>query len=203
MIYYVYVYLREDGSPYYVGKGCNGRWKNKHKVEVPPRERVIFPITRTTEEWAFFVEMKLIDDWGRLDDGTGILENASDGGEQGPNQNPWNRGLKGTIPWNKGVKGAQIAWNKGIARPQSVKDAVSRANKGRIHSEETRAKLRAKKGGSKMVNAVLVEDDVIKIRTRRNNGERQCDVLRDYMHIISKGAFKHVWCDRSWKHVLL
>lgn len=85
MIYYIYVYLREDGSPYYVGKGCNGRWNNSlHNCEVPPPDRVIFPITQTTEEWAFFMEMKLIDDWGRLDDGTGILENKTDGGDAPP-----------------------------------------------------------------------------------------------------------------------
>lgn len=84
MIYYVYVYLREDGSPYYVGKGCNGRWKGIHRVEIPPSERVIFPIIQTTEEWALFMEMELIDKFGRIDDGTGILENLTDGGDNPP-----------------------------------------------------------------------------------------------------------------------
>lgn len=202
MRYYVYVYLLEDGSPYYVGKGCNGRWKNKsHRVIVPPPDRVIFPITQTTEEWAFFMEMELIDDWGRLNDGTGILENLSDGGEQGPNQVPWNRGVKGQVAWNKGLKGRQVAWNKGIPRPLHVKEAVSRANKGRKSSEETKVLLSFQRQGIKNHNALFTDEDVVIIRTRQSNGERQCDVYRDYSHRISKGAFKHVWMNRAWKHI--
>lgn len=82
MEYYVYVYLRKDGSPYYVGKGKNGRWCSKyHRIEVPPLDQIIFPIINTTEEWAHFMEMELIDQLGKLNDGTGILENYTDGGE--------------------------------------------------------------------------------------------------------------------------
>lgn len=112
--YYVYVYLRLDGSPYYVGKGRGGRWKSKHHgVEVPPVHRVIFPITQTTEEWAHFMEMELIDLYGRLNDGTGILENWTDGGE----------GLNG-------YKHSEVTRRK-----------ISEVQKGKVLSEETRRKL--------------------------------------------------------------
>lgn len=112
--YYVYIYLREDGSPYYVGKGRDERWKSKHHgVEVPPADRVIFPVTQTTEEWAHFMEMELIDLYGRLNDGTGILENWTDGGE----------GLNG-------YKHSKVTRRK-----------ISEVQKGKILSEEHKRKL--------------------------------------------------------------
>jgi hypothetical protein len=87
MNYYVYVYLREDGTPYYVGKGKDNRWKQKsHSVEVPPVERVTFPLQNVDEETALNEEVKLISQWGRLNNGTGILENKTDGGDKPPKQ---------------------------------------------------------------------------------------------------------------------
>ena len=84
--YYVYIYLHPDGTPYYVGKGCGDRWCAKvgHPDNIPPLSRVWFPVKDTTEEWALYCEMEYIDLYGRLDDGTGILENRTDGGENPP-----------------------------------------------------------------------------------------------------------------------
>ena len=87
MNYYVYIYLKEDGTPYYVGKGKDDRWKQKsHSVEVPPIERVSFPLKNVDEETALNEEIKLISQWGRLNNGTGILENKTDGGDKPPKQ---------------------------------------------------------------------------------------------------------------------
>ena len=81
--YYTYAYLREDGTPYYIGKGKGRRAfrRSRFGVSVPPQERIKLLVENTTEEWALFIEMYLIDKWGRLNDGTGILENFTDGGE--------------------------------------------------------------------------------------------------------------------------
>lgn len=87
MNYYVYLYLKEDGTPYYVGKGKDDRWKQKsHSVKVPPPERVFFIIENVDEQTALNEEVRLISKWGRLNNGTGILENKTDGGDKPPKQ---------------------------------------------------------------------------------------------------------------------
>ena len=132
MIYYVYIYLREDGSPYNVGKGKGNRWKQKnHRVEVPPANRVIFPVTQTTEEWAHFMEMELIDLYGRLNDGTGILENLSDGGE----------GQSGLIHSEESKQKISLS-KKGRQHSNSSKQKMSNAKRGKTLSEEHKQKIK-------------------------------------------------------------
>ena len=80
-IYYVYEYLREDLTPYYVGKGQRGRWRQAHTVAVPTRDRVRFVAKELTELQAFALEEELILEYGRKDLGTGILRNLTSGGE--------------------------------------------------------------------------------------------------------------------------
>jgi|688.fasta_scaffold04444_25 hypothetical protein len=83
MEYYTYAYLREDGTPYYIGKGINNRaYKGDCKsVRVPPKNRILFLKTGLTEEEAFKHEIYIINILGRKDIGTGILRNLTDGGE--------------------------------------------------------------------------------------------------------------------------
>jgi len=81
--YYTYAYLREDGTPYYIGKGKGSRIRSKHRknVKVPPKERRLFLKQNLTEEGAFKHEIYMISVFGRKDNGTGILINRTDGGE--------------------------------------------------------------------------------------------------------------------------
>lgn len=84
MDYYTYAYLREDGSPYYIGKGRGRRaYRSDCKsAKVPKnRDRVIFLKKDLTEEEAFIHEIYMIAVLGRLDNNTGILRNLTDGGE--------------------------------------------------------------------------------------------------------------------------
>jgi hypothetical protein len=80
--YYCYAWLREDGSPYYIGKGKGPRAYVKHETMNPPeRERIAIIKDDMLEEDAYRLETALIRFYGRKDIGTGILRNMSEGGK--------------------------------------------------------------------------------------------------------------------------
>lgn len=82
--FYVYLYLRDDGTPYYVGKGKGRRaWSRSGRTVRPPvNESKIHVVSDTlTEQEAFELEIELVAQYGRLDESTGILRNGTNGGE--------------------------------------------------------------------------------------------------------------------------
>ena len=123
MRFYTYAYLREDGSPYYIGKGSGNRaYENCHRQYRKPtdKNRILILKRFESEFDAFKHEIYMISVFGRKDLGTGILRNQTNGGEGG-----W-----GHIPWNKGMKMSPDFCNK-----------ISESSKGRPKSEEHKRKI--------------------------------------------------------------
>jgi hypothetical protein len=84
MEYYTYAYLREDGTPYYIGKGKGKRaYRRDGRICPTPKDdkKIIFLKQNLTEEESFKHEIYMIAVLGRIDLGTGILRNLTDGGD--------------------------------------------------------------------------------------------------------------------------
>jgi len=82
----VYSYIREDGTPYYIGKGKPNRpyIKNGGRAcSTPPLDKIIILYENLNESTAFKIEKELIAKYKRkdLDPINGLLYNRSDGGE--------------------------------------------------------------------------------------------------------------------------
>ncbi len=83
MHFYTYLWLREDGTPYYVGKGRGRRGfvTKNHRMPRPKDRTRIITQDHLSESDAFLAEKILIAAYGRKDLGTGCLANMTDGGE--------------------------------------------------------------------------------------------------------------------------
>lgn len=86
-MYYCYAYMREDGTPYYIGKGRGQRAYLKHprknNLDMCPKDKTKIIILKEFEDEysAYQYEMEMIETYGRKCDGTGILRNMTIGGE--------------------------------------------------------------------------------------------------------------------------
>ena len=126
MNYYTYAYLREDGTPYYIGKGkhlrlyTNHYRENRNCVAVPQdKDRIIYLKRNLTEQEAFRHEIYMISVLGRKDIGTGILRNRTNGGE----------GSTGKV-MSAEAKKRIGEYQKGQIRSEKTKQRMSKAQKG-------------------------------------------------------------------------
>ena len=79
--FYTYAYLRENKTPYYIGKGCGRRMHSTHRhVPVPPKDRILLLKSGLSNEEAIKHEKYIISILGRKSEG-GLLINITPGGE--------------------------------------------------------------------------------------------------------------------------
>jgi hypothetical protein len=132
MNFYAYLWLREDGTPYYVGKGCRDRaFVNigRSRCHAPEQSKIVI-LERDSEIEAFQTEQELIGNWGRKDLGTGCLYNLTNGGE----------GASGAVhsaEWKESI-GKMF---RGEGNPFFGKKHVAEFRKGHPVLEETRRKI--------------------------------------------------------------
>ena len=145
-IFYVYAFLRSKPSttgskysPYYIGKGIRHRaFKNTSRRCPIPADKsyIVFIQEGLTEEEAFSLEKYCIALYGRIDLGTGILRNLTDGGD----------GSSGWRP-SQETRNKMSQSRVGKPLPQKVKNNMSRAllgNQrwlGKQHTESTKRKM--------------------------------------------------------------
>ena len=140
-MYYNYLWLREDGTPYYTGKGIGNRAYIPHRRRAnvtlyPPIKDRIILYPAESEAYAFEVEKFLIWYYGRKDLGTGCLRNMSNGGEQPPRPTPE------AIEKIRITKTGQKHSAESIAKMMGCQNAL-----GHVVSAEAREKIRAAKTG--------------------------------------------------------
>jgi len=143
--FYTYAYLREDRTPYYIGKGSSKRAYTRGKKDrKPPKDksRILILKENLTEDEAFKHEIYMIAVFGRKDLGTGILHNRTNGGDGSSGAI---RSEETRIKMSETLKG-NTRW-LGKIHSEETKRKISEATKGKILSEETKIKIsEAQKG---------------------------------------------------------
>jgi hypothetical protein len=162
--FYVYIWLRAKdgafpaGTPYYVGKGFHHRASR----ERGPANHLRLLMPCETEQAAFDCERLLIRKLGRIDLGTGMLRNRTDGGE----------GATGRVYKHTPETRAKIgAAHKGRKQPDEMRRKVSIAMHGNTsslgckRSQETRGKMSA----SAKAKPPLSEETRLKMSAAQKN----------------------------------
>ena len=172
MHYYTYAYLREDKTPYYIGKGKGSRIYRKTRRIKPPKDksRIIFLKQNLTEEEAFKHEIYMIAVFCRIDLGTCILHNMTNGGEGGSGRVLSEETRRKLSDANRGknhpnygkttsleTKAKMSASKKNMSDETRAKYSAANAGEnhpfyGKTHSPETRAKYSAARKGRKWWN---------------------------------------------------
>lgn len=155
--FYIYFYLRDDFTPYYVGKGKNNRAWNTHRYVGVPKDKshIIIIQDNLSEVQSFILERYFIRWFGRKDNNTGILRNMTDGGE-------------GTSGYKHSIISIEKSKIKrtGLKRSQNFCENVSNRQKGKTQTELTKEKRANSHRGQKRSDKAKLN-----MRLSQNNPE--------------------------------
>ena len=153
--FYVYAYIRDNGTPYYIGKGHGKRaWAKTDRTIFPKKDfsNIVIVESNLTDIGALAIERRLIKWHGRIDNGTGILHNKTDGGDG----------------------------NAGWIMPEEAKAKISVANSGRLKGYKfSQKQLKNRVGENHWNYGNTTSKEVskkISEGVKRRNQERQLDV---------------------------
>jgi hypothetical protein len=175
----VYQWLREDGSPYYVGIGNPKRpYTGKRCCGGPPsRDRIVILHEGLEWEKACEIEKELIAFYGRKDLGTGVLRNLTNGGDGAKNP-------------SKETRAKISRAGRGRKLSSEHKQKILKANKGRECPKEVREKI------SKSHLGMKLSEEVRKKISKANKGKKRSKEIRARMS--GKGGSRYT--PRGWYH---
>jgi hypothetical protein len=189
MKYYTYAYLREDGTPYYIGKGSGKRKTVLHKgrkkkvvIGIPSEDRILVLKDNLTEEDAFKHKKYMIAILGRKDIGTGILRNTTDGGEGAS-------GHKKSEEWKK-MQSEFLKKNNPMYNP----DIIEKMRKSKIGSKQSQETINKRAETIKNMGGVKLTEEQRKRISEGNKGKPKSEAHR--------AALKAAWARRKAKKML-
>lgn len=166
---YVYFYVREDGTPYYVGKGRLRRAYDRRNNHHTPLDlsRIVFVSNKLSDLQARAIEIFWIKVYGRKDLGTGILLNRTDGGEGSTG-----RIFSHTVESKEKLRLANLGKKKGPLSAKGCKN-ISKSLTGRKLSQSTKDKISAARQGKPRPRGNCthcgVEMDVVNLNRYHND----------------------------------
>ena len=205
LIYYIYAYIRDDGSPYYIGRGKKFRAYGMHKrsdnIDIRPKDKskIIFLEKNLTKEESINLEKYYIAKYGRKEFG-GILVNIREGGEDIKDWTPEMR-KKMSIISSKRKASKETKLKMSIARKNikpNLNSIVKMVNTRKLrnnykHTKESKLKLSISHKGlysgakNPMAKKVFVYD-------KGNNYIGEFDTGREA--VLKLNLYKN-----AWKHI--
>lgn len=213
--------MREDRTPYYIGKGSGNRaYKRTKKCIKPPKDksRIIFLKQNLTEEEAFKHEKYMIAVFGRKDLGTGILYNRTDGGDNPPSWSGKTHSLETRKKLSKINKGKQHRLGHKLP-PEKLKPKKKKELKGKNSkilfkgdNRTEKQKEASKKHKKVMKGRIPTNAKSVKIFNKEYNSIRFACKDNDisysqYIFLINSNICfktpdelkKHIWSQRNKK----